>query len=423
MARVGIIGGGLGGLAAACTLAARGHAVTLFEANSWLGGKAAVLESDGYRFDMGPTILTVPSVLERIFAEAGRKLADYLDLVRLDPAMALLLHRRLGSRLEHRNRNDEGNDSSDSRRATVDGYGRFLALSARLHDISEQFFFWRSVGGLRDVFDWKNSFSIKTLGDVLAMRMGSTVARTVRSFVHDPRRRPDARSFHAIRRLVAGCVAGRAVQHRAHADGRRRLVSARRHRAVPDALAHLANELGVELHGDTEVCRIAQDRGRVSGIELGDGSIEPFDAVVSNMDVVRTHRDLLGDASVVQRFERRRRYEPACSGVVLYLGLNRAYDHLAPSQLRLLGRSARGIRRHLQARRTCARSDVLRRRAGANRSQRRTTRRRRSVRTRAHAVPAARPRLDEDAAGLSASHSQQTRDDRRHDRFREPHSV
>ncbi len=62
-----------GGLAAACTLAARGHKVVLFEKNTWLGGKAAVFEQDGYRFDMGPTILTVPRVLERIFAEAGER--------------------------------------------------------------------------------------------------------------------------------------------------------------------------------------------------------------------------------------------------------------------------------------------------------------------------------------------------------------
>src|SRR5210317_920716 len=82
---VAVIGTGLGGLAAACTLAARGHNVTLLEKNPWLGGKAAVLEEEGFRFDMGPTILTVPRVLERIFAEAGKNFADELDLVRLDP--------------------------------------------------------------------------------------------------------------------------------------------------------------------------------------------------------------------------------------------------------------------------------------------------------------------------------------------------
>jgi len=83
--RVVVIGSGLGGLAAACTLAARGHVVTVLERNEWLGGKAAVLEQDGFRFDMGPTILTLPSVLKKVFQEAGRSIEDYLNMVELDP--------------------------------------------------------------------------------------------------------------------------------------------------------------------------------------------------------------------------------------------------------------------------------------------------------------------------------------------------
>ena len=85
MKQIGIIGSGLGGLSAACVLAARGHEVTLFERNEWLGGKAAQLTGEGFRFDMGPTIVTLPSVLRRIFTEAGARMEDYLDLVRLDP--------------------------------------------------------------------------------------------------------------------------------------------------------------------------------------------------------------------------------------------------------------------------------------------------------------------------------------------------
>ena len=90
--RIGIIGGGLGGLASACVLAARGYKVALFEKSAWLGGKAAVLNEAGFRFDMGPTILTVPSVLRRIFQEAGRQLENYLDLVRLDPLLVSQSH-------------------------------------------------------------------------------------------------------------------------------------------------------------------------------------------------------------------------------------------------------------------------------------------------------------------------------------------
>ncbi|CAN5616890.1 hypothetical protein BH18VER2_BH18VER2_00580 [soil metagenome] len=66
--------------------------------------------------------------------------------------------------------------------------------------------------------------------------------------------------------------------------------------------------------------RIPQEAGAVTGVELDSGKFVRLEAVVSNSDAVRTHRELLGG---VKKFERRRRYEPACSGVVLYLGLKR----------------------------------------------------------------------------------------------------
>jgi diapolycopene oxygenase len=78
-----VAGSGLGGLAAACTLAARGHKIILFAINRWLGGKAAVLQQDGFRFDRGSTILTLSSGLRRIYSEAGLALED--QLLRLDP--------------------------------------------------------------------------------------------------------------------------------------------------------------------------------------------------------------------------------------------------------------------------------------------------------------------------------------------------
>jgi diapolycopene oxygenase len=99
-------------------------------------------------------------------------------------------------------------------------------------------------------------------------------------------------------------------------------------RAVPVALERLARELGVEIHTQTAITKVLTRDGCVTGVLTHDREEIPLKAIVSNCDAVRTHRELL-DGSAVAKFERRRKYEPACSGVVLYLGLNRRYEHLA----------------------------------------------------------------------------------------------
>src|SRR5438067_11890079 len=132
--RVGVIGGGLGGLAAACTLAARGYRVVVFEKSPWLGGKAAVLSEAGFRFDMGPTILTIPSVLRRVFAEAGRNLDDYLDLVRLDPQWrCFFADGSVLDPVENVQAMAASLDAYAPGTSSGAGYRDFLALSGRLH--------------------------------------------------------------------------------------------------------------------------------------------------------------------------------------------------------------------------------------------------------------------------------------------------
>ena len=324
--KIGVIGGGLGGLAAACTLAARGHAVVLFERNGWLGGKAAVLERDGFRFDMGPTILTVPSVLHRIFAEAGRKLEDYLELIRLDPQWRCFFED--GTTLDLREQLDDMNRQLASfAPGSVEGYGKFMRHAEILHRISDKFYFYKSIGGLRDMFDLSNSFSASTLRDVLSMRMGRSVASMVRSYV------PDARVAQMIDHFtqyvgsapdqspavlcgIASMQTKEGVWYPKGGTG-----------AVPRALRKLAEELGVEFRTGNEVTQIRLRGSEAIGVETAADGFVPLRAVVSNCDTVRTHRELVGGIPR-QRFEKRRNYEAACSGVVLYLGLKRGYEHL-----------------------------------------------------------------------------------------------
>ena len=80
-----VIGSGLGGLSAAISLAQEGYAVTIHEKNAKIGGKLNVLKERGYSFDLGPSILTLPHIFERLFERSGKKMSDYIPIRPLRP--------------------------------------------------------------------------------------------------------------------------------------------------------------------------------------------------------------------------------------------------------------------------------------------------------------------------------------------------
>jgi phytoene desaturase len=90
--RVVVIGAGFGGLAAAIRLRSRGHEVEIVEKREQAGGRAGVFRQDGFTFDAGPTIITAPQLLEELFDLAGRRLADYVQLVPVDPFYRVRFH-------------------------------------------------------------------------------------------------------------------------------------------------------------------------------------------------------------------------------------------------------------------------------------------------------------------------------------------
>ncbi|MEN1680031.1 MAG: phytoene desaturase family protein [Planctomycetota bacterium] len=330
--RVVVVGSGLGGLAAACTLAARGHKVTLLERSSWLGGKAAQHHMQGYRFDMGPTILTVPSVLRRIFSEANLNVDDRMELVKLDPQWRCFFEDNTVLDLTEdmaAMRKNLTELAGDGR--VADGYEKFIATSKRLHEISDRFFFWKSVGGITDTMDLGSTFNAATLSDLLQLRMGRTVAGTVRS--HVPDERVAQMIDHFTQYVGSSPDASPAVlcsiAHMQTSEGVWYPMGGTR--AVPEALTKLAEELGVDARTDCPVKQITTENGRVTGVVTDSGEHISAEAVVSNSDSVFTHDELLGGPSAskaAKKFLNRRKYEPACSGVVLYLGLDKRYDQL-----------------------------------------------------------------------------------------------
>lgn len=323
-----VIGSGLAGLATACTLAARGYSVTVVEKNDWLGGKAALLEDRGYRFDMGPTILTLPSVLHRVFQEAGRKLEEYLDMVRLDPQWRCFYEDGthfdlLESLPEMKNRLREYTGAV----ATGNGYEKFMAISKKLDEVSNKFFFWKSVGGIADTMNVKESLSLDVLRDVMSLRFGRTVAGLVRSHI------PDARIAQMIDHFTqyvgsspeASPAVLCGIAHMQTNEGIWYPMGGTR--AVPEALVRLGRELGVQYVTGRQVKSIDSQSGSVTGVTLDNGQSLKATTVVSNSDCVRTCEELLPD-KVAKQFLKKRKFEAACSGVVLYLGLRKKYEHI-----------------------------------------------------------------------------------------------
>jgi phytoene desaturase len=323
-----VIGSGLAGLATACTLAARGYSVTVVEKNDWLGGKAALLEDRGYRFDMGPTILTLPSVLHRVFQEAGRKLEEYLDMVRLDPQWRCFYEDGthfdlLESLPEMKNRLREYTGAE----ATGNGYEKFMAISKKLDEVSNKFFFWKSVGGIADTMNVKESLSLDVLRDVMSLRFGRTVAGLVRSHI------PDARIAQMIDHFTqyvgsspeASPAVLCGIAHMQTNEGIWYPMGGTR--AVPEALVRLGRELGVQYVTGRQVKSIDSQSGRVTGVTLDNGQSLKATTVVSNSDCVRTCEELLPN-KVAKQFLKKRKFEAACSGVVLYLGLRKKYEHI-----------------------------------------------------------------------------------------------
>jgi len=328
---VAVLGGGLAGLAAAVELRTRGAEVTLVEANAHLGGKMNVLDEAGFTFDMGPTILTLPEVLCGIIRRAGRRVRDVIDLVRLDPQWRCFYED--GVQLDLRDSPDATASGFDEALPGTDaarGYLSFLRYARRMNSLSRAVFFYRDVGGIRDVVRATPLGEPGIARDAAAMRLHSTVARTIARHVREPHVRQLAEHFlqyvgsspslaPAILSMIASAQQDQGCWYAMGGT-----------RSVARALASIAQDLGVEFITGQRVSRVMVEDGRAAGLELESGRRIPSHAVVSNADVQRTLRDLVATPPARRAAARiARRYTPACSGVVAYLGLDRTYPHFA----------------------------------------------------------------------------------------------
>lgn len=321
-----IIGAGIGGMSAAIQLAKAGLRVTLVEKNERLGGKLNLLETEGFKFDLGPSIFTLPQVFRPLFEGDGRTLEDYVPLRRVDP--------------QWRNFFEDGTvvdlweNTNDMRReleklpdaaSALEDYIRFVDYARQQYDVVERGYlreglddFWQLIRfygltGGREM-DWSHSMS-----GAITKRVRNPYLRDIFAYFikYVGASANDSPGFMNLMPHIQLGFGLWYVQGGLYEFAR--------------AFERRLNELGVEVRLHTEVVSIDRCGDHVTGVQVrnGAGDIKQIaaDFVVSNMEVIPASERLLQQTPAQMKWLQK--FEPACSGIVLHLGLDRVYPQLA----------------------------------------------------------------------------------------------
>jgi diapolycopene oxygenase len=318
--RVIVIGAGLGGISAAISLAQRGYRVEIHEKNEKIGGKLNVLRLDGYSFDLGPSILTLPHLFQRLFERSNRKMEDYFRIVPVRPHWRCFFEDGKCIDLDP----DPAKMAAAAEKAGEEpkNVEDFLAYSGRLYDLIDSGYFQK---GLETTADFARFYGKwKFLQFDLFRNMHGGVSKYLKT--------PHMRDIFDYFIKYVGSSAYRApafmnclptIQFRHdlwYVEGGLYNIAL--------GLRRLLEEIGVAVYCNSAVAAIRTEAGRATGIETADGTFHPADIVVSNMEVVPACRDLLKlDPALMAKMEKR--LEPACSGLIIDIGLKTTYPQLA----------------------------------------------------------------------------------------------
>lgn len=319
--RVVVVGAGLGGLSAAIRCAVAGHPTTLIEARGQVGGKLNIIRNQGFVWDIGPSLLTMPWVIDELLQQTGSSLAAELDVVPLESACRYVW--RDGTKFDAWTsfpailKSIEQIEPRD-----VGNFLRFMTYAERMWSLTADTFLYSVFRGWRSMLDWR------LLRDAWQLDGMRTMNRAVESFFVSPKLQQVMNRFAtyngsspyrtpATFNLIAWAEFGLGAYYPRGGMYR-----------IAEVLHAAALRVGVDIRLDTPVARIEHRKGRVVGVHTVHGDFVPADAVISNVDPQVTLDRLVDGGSNRARPLTRR--ELSCSGFVILWGIDTRYallDH------------------------------------------------------------------------------------------------
>lgn len=324
---VAVIGSGLGGLSAAIDLRSRGFSVDLYEKNAYTGGKAGSLNVKGFTFDTGPSILTMPFVLEKIMKKAGYDLEERLPLIRLEKICKYFFTdgTELNAFSDTGKFVDELDSKTSDKRQDIE---KFLSYCAAMYSNAKDLFLFNSLEALPETFRSRPWDLFKV---ILSLDIFRTLHASHKKFFKDPNTiqlfdryatysGSDPYKLPATLNIIPHVEYGLGV-----------FVPRGGIRAIPAVLTDAVHKMGVAIYTEREVKKILLRGKTVTGIETRDGKRE-YDAVVSNCDVNTTYKELLSDKSS-KRSVRYGKMEPSSSAIVFYWGIKGLHGQLEANNI------------------------------------------------------------------------------------------
>ncbi len=316
-----IIGAGIGGLSAACLLASKGHSVTVLEKNANAGGKMNKYTESGFRFDTGPSLFTMPYILDEVFKQCGTLLDEQLELVPLDVNCRYFYQD--GTRFD--NFTDLEEMLEEIRRFAPEdeqAFLKFLKYASNLDDKTRKAFVQNPLYGFQDLknLDLLSFFGIDAF---------TTVSKRVDSYFKSPHLRQFFKRFTTYNGSspFQAPATLNVIPHIELNEGGYYIKGGLY--KIAEALYKTANSLGVNFLFDSHADRIHILKRKIKGVETKDGKLMECDLVVANSDASETILNLIDDDSISpKRKEKQQKLEPSCSGFVLLLGIDKKYDQL-----------------------------------------------------------------------------------------------